>query len=246
MSLLPAFTPLFDRLLDFAIRPEHEAELVRARQDYFSRTGEVFDEDRSFDVRMQAFLDWYVFDRPLAPTGEPPSRAFLATLADAAERDRFRLLGRTVHGVFEVRKNSKKELAVHNLLTAADYTVPMPGPLAGVQKLDLFEGRLVPFEGRHHFSSAFLFHPPMIKRSLLRELKRQHRHETGVPVQEIIWTLSRMATRAEHYRNVAIDSIYDFGRPPPKVSAAPMRFDAASVEARRQRLTGIIRGAGAR
>lgn len=237
MSLLPAYTPLFDRLLEFAIRPENEAEVTRARGDYFSWTGEVFDEDRSFDVRMQAFLDWFVFDRVLAASGDSAARAFTARLEDPDEAFRFRLLSRTVHGIFEVRDNGRTQLDVHDLITAADYRVPGPGPLAGVRNGDLFEGRLVPFDGRFHFSSAFLFHPAHLKRRILRQIPRDHRGDRQ-DVQEIIWTLSRMANRAEHYRNVPVDAIYDFHRPPPKVSAPPMRFDAASLEARRQRLAG--------
>ncbi len=238
MSLLPAFTPLFERLVDFAIRPEHALEASRARAEYFTRTGEVFDEDRSFDVRMQAFLDWFVFDRPLAPGAEPPARAFIPTLPDREERRRFRLLARTVHGLFEVRANTPDFLDVRNLLTDAEYRVPVPGPLAGVQPGDLFEGRLVPFEGRHHFSSAFLFHPSALRRRVVRELRRQKREEPQTGVQEILWTMSRMAIRAEHYRNVALEVVYDFQHPPPKVSATPMRFDPASLEARRRHLLG--------
>jgi hypothetical protein len=130
---------------------------------------------------------------------------------------------------------------VHSLLTRADYAVHVPAPLVGVSPGDLFEGRLVTFEGRLHFSSAFLFHPSHLKRRILRELRRQHR-EDPQPVQEVVWTLARMANRAEHYRNVAADAIYDFERPPPKVSSPPMRFDAESIAERRARVLAKPRG----
>lgn len=234
MSLLPAYTPLFDRVIDFAVRPEHEEEIAQARSDYFSWTGEVFDEDRSFDVRMQGFLDWIVFDRPMAASGMPAARTFAATLPHE-EAQLFRILSRTVHGLFEVQRNEAGHFDVHDLLTDASYSAFTLAPFVGVEKGDLFEGRLVPYGGRLHFSGAFLFHPRHLKRRVMKELRRQLRDEPQ-GVQEIIWTMARMANRSEHYKNVSVDAIYDFGRPPPKVSAPPMRFDAESIAERRARL----------
>lgn len=240
MSLLPAYTPLFDRVIDFTVTPPNEAEIARARGDYFSWTGEVFDEDRSFDVRMQGFLDWIVFDRPMASSGVSAIRTYAATLPPD-EAHAFRVMSRSVHSLFEVRRNVPGRFEVHSLLTRADYVVQVPAPLVGVNAGDLFEGRLVPFDGRLHFSSAFLFHPNHLKRRVVRELRRQLR-EDPQGVQELIWTMARMANRAEHYRNVATDAIYDFDRPPPKVSSPPMRFDAESIAARRALVEGKPRG----
>lgn len=233
MRELPAYQPLFERLLDFATAPRFERELLSARTEFFSLTGDVFDEDRSFEVRMQAFLDWYVFDRRLESFGEPPARAYcLEGHCNPAESQAFRVLARTVHGVFEVLGGTHEEVELGNLLTGAKYRVHLPSPLAGVARGELFEARLVPFEERYHFSSAFLFHPPHIRRRLLRELRRERKAGESGPVQAMLFTLSRMASRAEHYRNVDIDAIYDFSRPPPVVAASRMKFDRLSVERR--------------
>ncbi len=236
MSLSPPFAPLFERVVDFAVKPQNADDIALARADHFARCGEVFEDDRSFDVRMQAFLDWLVFDRPLKPFDDPPARLFVATLTDKDERQRFRLLSRTVHGLFEVVENGAESLAVQNLLTAAEYEVPVEGPLAGLHEGDLFEGRLVPFDGRLHFSNAFLFHPPEARRRVLREVDRQRREEAEAGVQNVLWTLARMASRLEHYRNVPLEVVYDFQNPPPVVRTPPMRFDRASLDERRRRL----------
>ncbi len=236
MTIHPSFMPMFDRLLDFSVRAETEADVAAARAEYFAWTGEVFDEDRSFDVRMQAFLDWYVFDRSSPVLGDTPARAMAASLPDSFERQAFRLMARTVHGLFEIEEIRPTHVRVMNMLTAMPYVVEVPRPLAGVHKGDIFEGRLVPFRGSHQFSMAFIFHPPHLKRRIVREIRRQHR-EAPEPVQEVLWTLARMASRSEHYRNVPVDAVYDFSRPPPKIQGMPMRFDAASIAERRARLT---------
>ena len=128
MTIQPSFTPMFDRLLDFSVRAETEADVAAARVEYFAWTGEVFDEDRSFDVRMQAFLDWYVFDRFSPVLGDTPARAMAASLPDAYERQTFRLMSRTVHGLFEIEEIRPTHVRVMNLLTAMPYVVEVAKP----------------------------------------------------------------------------------------------------------------------
>jgi hypothetical protein len=233
MALASAYRSLFDELLAFITRPQHAAELLAGRTEYVRQTGEVFDEDRSFDLRMQGFLDWFIFDRPLSPFGEPPARAWPIDAALPEERAaEFRVLSRTVHGLFDVRSIRGQTLRLENLVTAAKYEVPLPVPMEGFDHGDFFEGRLIPHGGSFHLSPALLFHPGLMRGELLREIRRQKRERTPVPPQDLIFMLSRMANRAEHYRNVKIEAIYDFSRPPPKVEPTPLRFDRASIDRR--------------
>ena len=61
---------LLDRLAERYSEREHKLEAMRAREEYFDRAGEVFDDDAElFDGRMAAFLEWYVLDRPMAGIG---------------------------------------------------------------------------------------------------------------------------------------------------------------------------------
>lgn len=231
--MVPAYHLLFERLLAAATPPEREPELARARADYFSRAGEVFDEDRSFEPRMQAFLDWFVFDRPRDGTDDPPARHFAADPSlSPGEAYAFRLLSRTIHSLFALDSESRDTLAVVDLLTDARYEVAKPGQLVGLRTGDLFEARLVPFEARLHFSGAFLVRPASIRRELAREVERQHRGNEWLGSQEVVWTVARMASRAEHYRNVPAATIYDFRRPPPKVPVGRLKLDAQSVAER--------------
>lgn len=227
--IFAAYQPLFERLLDFATQPAFDAQVQEARADYFCRAGEVFETDRAYDGRMQAFLDWYTFDRPLRGVGEPPVRAFAARAELSREEAlRFRILGRTVHGVFVVEQVSRAGVEVVNLLTHSRYTVA-DGRWVGLERGSLFEARLVPFDGAYHFSPAFVFHPPDLRERIENEALRR---VPGVGVQDFIWILSRMAARAEHYRNVTVDKVYDFEHPPPLVVASRMRFDRESIDQR--------------
>jgi hypothetical protein len=222
-----------DELLGFITQPEQMEELLAGRAEYILQTGETFEEDRSFEARMSSFLDWFVFDRPLKAHSDPPVRIYpLKAGLDEKRMELFRILARTVHGIFELRWVRKSSVAIVDLPTGARYDIPLANPIEGLARGDIFEGRLVPYEGVLHFSPAFIFHPRVIRSLLVEELERQKRENATVPVQELIFMLSRMAARAEHYRYVKLEAIYDFQRPPPKVTGATLKFDRESVTKR--------------
>jgi len=83
-------------------------------------------------------------------------------------------------------------------------------------KGDILEARLLPHEGKLHFSASFVYHPREVRRAILKEAKRLA--GAAPPGQapdgdEFLAQLSRMALRLERYRNVRVESIYDFDAP---------------------------------
>src|SRR5207253_2290168 len=67
--------PQVDMLLQYFGREVDE--LVRAREEYFAQTGgEVHADDRCYEQRMQAFFNWFLFDRR-QKDGSTPVERFL-------------------------------------------------------------------------------------------------------------------------------------------------------------------------
>ncbi|TMA30708.1 MAG: hypothetical protein E6J88_05320, partial [Deltaproteobacteria bacterium] len=62
-----------DLLLQYmAARTE---ELVQGKEEYFVKTGgEVHEEDRCYEQRMQAFFNWFLFDRKAGDGSTPVER----------------------------------------------------------------------------------------------------------------------------------------------------------------------------
>jgi hypothetical protein len=88
--------------------------------------------------------------------------------------------------------------------------------VVALEKGDILEARLLPHEGKLHFSSSFVYHPREVRRAILKEAKRLTL--AAPPGQapdgdEFLAQLSRMALRLERYRNVRVESIYDFDAP---------------------------------
>ena len=74
---------LLDELASRFAGSGYQAEITAAREEYFTRSGKVFEDDAEVhEARTVAFLEWYVIERPLA-SGLPP---VIAVLDDARTR----------------------------------------------------------------------------------------------------------------------------------------------------------------
>ncbi|MBX5481062.1 MAG: hypothetical protein IRZ16_04310 [Myxococcaceae bacterium] len=207
------YQPYLDKLIAFASSDDRKQDLLAARAEYFKLTGEVHEDDKSFEMRMASFFDWYLFDRPANGTGQTPAQEFFHRFAaqfSPQEAAAFRDFTETRHGLFEVRKIKKGQLRLRDLLTNKDYDVTERRTVAGLQKGDIIEARLIPHEGHLLFSSAFLFHPRESTRAILKEVKRRKKKEPERDLRELIWETSRMALKVDRYRQIAVEKIYDF------------------------------------
>jgi hypothetical protein len=211
---------LQERLLGWATAEPRKDEVLSARREYFGRVGEPHEEDRSYEVRVNAMLDFYVFDfRPgggLATTLE----RFIETEAPALSPEElaaYRELERNVHSLFEIRKITDGVVRVRDVFGGGDHDVTERRQVAGLAKGDLIEARLIPSAGKLFFSGAFLYHPPEARKAILAEVKRLKKAagRGGAPeVKPFLAQLSRMAFKLERYRNVRLESIYDFSAEP--------------------------------
>jgi len=207
---------LHETLLSWASADPQDPLLLAARAAHFDRYGEPHEEDQSFERRMSGMLDAYLFDWRPAPGAPTALERFLEARRDALsaeERAAFQALGTNRHGLFEVRKLAVGLVRVRDVFDGQDHDVTERRSVAGLAKGDLLEARLMPFDGALWFSGAFLYHPREARSKILAEVKRRRKAagKGGRPdVEGLLATLSRMAFKLERYRNVRLESIYDF------------------------------------
>lgn len=193
-----------------------EEELLKAKAAYFDQTGEVHEEDRSFEGRMASFLEHFLFDRPLDTLGVPPAAAFLeaegATLLPE-DRDAFQAFTRTVFGVFEVKKlGTRLGLRVREIVSRESYEILERRELVALSRGDILNARLVPLRGEHVFSGSFIYHPREARKAILDEAKRRRKREAETSSAPLASELAKMALKLERYRNVSVENIYRFGK----------------------------------
>lgn len=186
-------------------------EAVRdAKARYFRGAGEVFEDDPFFEQRMNCFLEYYLFDYAAGPGGKSTTALVIergrATLAPD-ELVAFAGFDRGIHSIFEFRKKSGDLLHVTNLYDGEKYEVFERRTLAGLDKSDILEARLLPFGDRLHFSNAFVFHPKEVKKFVVTELKtfKEQGHPKPTPV---VHRLAYLRLKFDRFRRVDAAKIY--------------------------------------
>ena len=212
--------PQVDMLLQYFGREVDE--LVRAREEYFAQTGgEVHADDRCYEQRMQAFFNWFLFDRRQKDGSTPIERFLREKGADLPSQDKDVLMGCTQSrlSLYEYRgtrgffsRPAKGQVRVRDTLTGDDFDVTERRQMHGLDIGDLFESRLVPVNRTYHFSTSFTYHPREVQPEIRREIKRRKK-KGAVDPRPLLWELERMSLQHERFRNVSIHAIYNFQTP---------------------------------
>ncbi len=207
---------LHERLLSWATADARKDDVLAAKRQHFERYGEPHEEDRSYETRLNGMLDGYLYDfRPAGGVGTTLERFLEAEGPSLAPEElaAYRDLAGSLHGLFEVRKITDGQVRLRDVFTGKDVDVTERRTVAGLDKGDLLEARLLPFGGELFFSGAFLYHPREARKAILAEVKRLRKAagRGGTPdVASFLGQLARMAMKLERYRNVRLESIYDF------------------------------------
>lgn len=207
-----SYQPYLDQLITHASTEERKPDLLAAKAEYFQRTGEVFEDDKQFEMRMASFLDYYLFDRKRPGIGRTPAEEFLALRAAAKDpaEAAFRSFTETLHGLFEVRKVLPGTIRLRELFSGKDHDVTERRHPVGLEKGDILEARLIPFDGALVFSAAFCFHPREAVKAIKKEVKRRKKDLPDEPPVSLTWEAAKRAMKTERYRQIAVEKIYDF------------------------------------
>lgn len=200
---------LIDRVLADTVSGKKSEELARAREDFFRRTGRVYEEDPQFEGRLQLFFDWFLFDRPLDEVGATPIRVYIDRhRSDLPEEERRVLDGFLTnhHALFELLAEGGGILDLRDLTTGETFQVEERRAL-GVLPGDFFDARVVPFPGGMRFTGAFCFHPREARRAIRRRI-RSARKEGMLDWTPLLHDLALKSLKIEKYRYVRVQDIY--------------------------------------
>src|SRR5262249_1929849 len=119
-----------------------EAALLAARKQWDLQAGHVHDDDPLFEERAAAFLEWYALDQPGAD-GRPPAAHMAADAESRAERAALEALAATHRSLFRVREVRAGGLLLDDLWGGASFRTRERRRIAGLERGDLFDARLV-------------------------------------------------------------------------------------------------------
>jgi hypothetical protein len=197
--------------VEFAGEP-HRTEIASAREDYFTRSGKVFEDDAElFEGRMAAFVEWYVLERPLAGGAAPVVRALERALAAAGAGPRLALahLATSHRSLFDVVAMRGETIEVMDVLGGARFLVVERRSTVGFDVGDLFEARLFWDGGRTIFGKTFLYHPRDARAEALAAVASAVAR--GDSRDDILFQLARLHVRWHRQGHVGAARVYRAG-----------------------------------
>ncbi len=208
------FQTHYEEVARFAAEGELALELQRAKAEYVSRTGDMFETDPSFERRIAAFLEWYVLDRPISARPDmTPAELFGANVAPARlleDQRRFRSLTCTRLSLFEFKRMRGDRMQLEDLLTKEKLEVFERRTVVGLESGDIMEGRLVPFDGKLFMSEVYYCHPRQARRAIHKAIKRscEHGQFNQAARVELVHRVAYFANRSERYKHVHPKKIF--------------------------------------
>lgn len=208
------YEPLIEKLMQHYTSSLYMPEVESAKIDFFERAGTFDEASLDFELKMAQFTDWYLFIRKMDTSG----RSGIEMVLDdpnypisEEERPLYLNLRNSRHSLFEFTKLKGDDVYIRDLFTSFKYVIRHSRLTQGFSKDEYFEARLIPHDGSFVFSNAFCFHPAVVSKFVLKEVKRVNKlpeEEQAPGREELLARLFKMKHKHEQYRHLDIQAIY--------------------------------------
>lgn len=199
-----------DKVLEVYSSGPYYEQVKKAKIEFFDRAGRVAEGSEKFESQMDAFLDWYLFDRPLDKEEIAPVKLYVLekiSSLDEVEKQFYQDLTETIHSIFEVLKVKNSEIFVRDLFDKEKYVVDENEINMGFTKGDIFQTRLIRFKDSLVFGSAFVFHPKDSRSFVLKEIKKI-KYMDNKQRLKLMHRLGVMKLKLEQYPHIQVENIY--------------------------------------
>jgi len=150
-----------NQLIEDISRTQSMDRVYQAKKEYHAMSGEIFEDDVSYEARMGLFLEWFAFDYPVNGA-RTPLEQYLEQNADslpAEDLELFQGFQNSRHSLFLLKKNGHGNIVVLDLFEDEKLTVQEDDGRFFFNKDDVFEARLLPFRNKYYFTENFCHHP---------------------------------------------------------------------------------------
>jgi hypothetical protein len=198
---------VLDDLVAACGAPELADDLVDARTGWEERRGRIRQDEPLWEAWSQAFLDWYVIERPRPD--QAPVVQDLRRSGDPVRSAVLRALVSSQRSVFEVTAMRPGAVELTDLIGGGQFLVHEKRALHGVSPGDIAELRLVGFGGEVLFGRTFIYHPPGTRDAIVGHARRIL--GAGGTRDQAMDLMAALRVRCERYRHVSPVRVYEQG-----------------------------------
>lgn len=208
------YDDLIDDIMLHFSQEKYQPEVAEAKNE-FHRTVGIFDEE-SIDVenKINLFMDWYIFHRPLKSTNVPPVELLRQGLEYNVKEGQelcIKNLCASRYSLFEFLKVKGEDIYVKDLFSNYKTVLKKSPFVLGFSKSEIFSARLFPLEDTFIFSKAFCIHPEPATKFILKEIKKVNKIKDDEKTKarlDLIYKLLKMRYKLDQYKHIKLEDIY--------------------------------------
>lgn len=204
------YEPYIEKILSYFTSASYIPEVTEAKREFFEAAGIVDEKSDYFEARMAQFLDWYIFTRELSRVNLTPVQMMVESppfSVSPDDRPAYENLAQTRHSLFEFIKIRGRDVYVVDLFKDKKNVLKNSNVLAGFNSDEIFEARIIPGDNNFVFAQGFCFHPPEVKKFILKEVKKV-RHLDPSQQEDLMFRLMKMRYKHEQYKHIRVEFIY--------------------------------------
>jgi hypothetical protein len=180
-------------------------DVAAARKNWQERRGRLFEDEHLWEAWTTGFLEWYALEWS-GPRGAPLAADLLAREADPTRADALGAWLRSMRTLVEVLAIKDGQVEVCDLLGGAQLSVTEKRTLAGVNRGDVAEVRVVGLDDVVRFGRTFVFHPTGTRDAIAARVAELR--GAGRPRDAILDHVARLRLRCDRYPHVPPRRIY--------------------------------------
>ena len=164
-----------EQLFEFVAQHIPSEQIMMAKKEYQKTTGEIYEDDKSYNSRMALFLEWYLLDQYEPGTRQTVLENIIEDNSSSWTPDRLELykdVSKNIQALFEIKKVRDNSVTVLDLFTDEKYQIEEEDSKLAFRKNDIFQGRIVPHNDKYFFTGHFCFHPNKTQRYIKGEAKK--------------------------------------------------------------------------
>ncbi|GEM_PF-464023 len=200
---------LLEKVLTQYSRDEFYDTLLKAKEDYFLKTGKAFEEDEDYESRMASFNDWYVLQYLPDTSGLTFFEQYTVgheVLADLKESIEI-----TNHSLFEYTGTSfRGQHLLKDILHDEKITLSKVHSTPSMVKGDLFIGRTTFYREENYLYNGLRIMPKEARSPMKKEAKKVRKLNDRKQELDFLFFTEALKTKWQRYGHVDVNKIFVF------------------------------------
>lgn len=183
-------------------------DLIEAKKEFFSLTGEIKETDDFFEYKMSVFNDWFLFDYKMS-SGHRPIEVYIESRNEADDLSRDFLEPKYSLYKFE-GFSFRKNMILRDLIENKKIHLSKDHYPLVFMKNDFFTGRIIQSHGEFYLLKGVCPMPEEALPAISKEIKKYKKDKSFSDWPSFLYQLELLNTKWHNYSHMSAKKVFVF------------------------------------